>query len=295
MADNVGGQAVIEGVMMRNKSRVATAVRLPDGKINIKKDKIRKRHSIWRWPFFRGVINLWDMLFIGTKSLLWSADQQLEEHEKITKKEIVFTLMITFSMTVLFFILLPYILTLFSGVKEEINPILFNLIDGVIRGIFVLGYIYIISNFKDIKKVFRYHGAEHKTVYCYEAGKKLTAKNVKKFSTKHPRCGTSFIILVLVISILIFSVLPSLVMLVEPGFLGMGFWTQKLILFPLRLLFIPVIAGISYEGLKLTGKYPDNIIVKWIAKPGLLLQKITTKEPNKKMIEVAIKALKAVL
>ncbi len=295
MADNVGGQAVIEGVMMRKKSKVATAVRLLDGNIKIKKDRIRKRHSLWTWPFFRGVINLWDMLFIGTKSLLWSADQQLEEHEKITKKDIVFTLLLTFSMALVFFIALPYFLTLFSGVKEEVSPVLFNLVDGIIRGIFVLGYIYIISKFKDIKKVFRYHGAEHKTVYCYESGKKLTVKNVKKFSTKHPRCGTSFIILVLIISILVFSFLPLLAKWIHPGFLGLGFWSQKLILFPLRLLFIPVIAGISYEGLKLSGKYPDNMVVKWIAKPGLLLQRITTKEPNKKIIEVAIKALKSVL
>ncbi|MBD3354381.1 DUF1385 domain-containing protein [Candidatus Woesearchaeota archaeon] len=292
---NVGGQAVIEGVMMRNKGKVATAVRLPNGKIKIKKDRVRKRHAVWTWPFFRGVINLWDMLFIGTKSLLWSADQQLDEHEKITKKDIFFTLLLTFSFAVLFFIALPYVLTLFSGVKEEISPVLFNLIDGIIRGVFVLGYIYIISHFKDIKRVFRYHGAEHKTVYCYEAEKKLNVKNVKKFSTKHPRCGTSFIILVLIISIFIFSFLPLLAKLIYQGFLMLGFWKQKLILFPLRILSIPVIAGISYEGLKLSGKYPDNIIVKWIAKPGLLLQKITTKEPDKKMIETAIKALKAVL
>jgi uncharacterized protein YqhQ len=133
---NVGGQAVIEGVMMRNKGKVATAVRLKNGKIKVKKDRVRKRHLIWGWPFFRGVINLWDMLFIGTKTLLWSADQQLEKHERITKKDIVLTLVLTFSFTVLFFIGLPYVLAVLSGVKEEVSPVLFNLIDGVIRIVF---------------------------------------------------------------------------------------------------------------------------------------------------------------
>ena len=295
MSKHVGGQAVIEGVMMRKENKVATAVRLQNGKIKIKKDRLKKRGKFWKIPFFRGVIALWDMLFIGVKTLLWSADQQLDKHEKITKKDTIITLIIAFIVGILLFKALPYLLTSLFGLKESKTPVLFNIIDGGIRGLIVLSYIFIISRMKDIGTIFRYHGAEHKSIYCYESGKKLTIDNIKKFSTKHPRCGTSFILLVLIISIFVFSVLSPIVRIVYAGFLDLSFFIQIVILFPLRILFIPVIAGISYEILKLTAKFPKNIIVRILAKPGLLMQRITTKEPNKKQIEVAIKALKSVL
>jgi uncharacterized protein YqhQ len=295
MASHVGGQAVIEGVMMRNNEKVATAVRLANGKIRIKKDTVPKRSRIWKLPLFRGIINLWDMLILGMKTLIWSADQQLGKKEKISKKELFFSLSFAFITAIGLFVALPYFLAGIFGVKEQDSPIIFNLIDGILRALFVIIYILAISMMKDVRRLFEYHGAEHKAVFCYEAKKSLTFENVKKFSTKHPRCGTSFIFLVLLISIIIFSVIPSLAKLTYPAFIALAFIAQKMILFGIRILFIPVIAGVAYEALKLTAKYPKNIFVKIIAKPGLLFQNITTKEPDKKQIEVAVKALKKVL
>lgn len=295
MSEAVGGQAVIEGVMMRNKNKVATAVRLPDGKIKLKKDKIKKRHEFWKAPFLRGIINLWDMMYIGVKTLLWSADQQLDKHEKIKKHEIVFTLIFTFAFALLLFKGVPYFLASLLGFKEAESPLYFNIIDGAIRALIFFLYVLVISRFHDINRVFQYHGAEHKAVYCYEAKKKLTVKNVMRYSTKHPRCGTSFIILVLVIAIISFASLSVIIQNAIPGFSDLEFWKQILILFPSRVLLLLPIAGISYEALKLTAKHPNNILVRLLSKPGLLVQKITTKEPDEKQIETAIKALKAVV
>ncbi|MBD3249117.1 DUF1385 domain-containing protein [Candidatus Woesearchaeota archaeon] len=293
--EKVGGQAVIEGVMMRRADDIAVAVRLPDGKIKVRKDSLKKRKGFWKKPFFRGIINLWDMMYIGVKALLWSADQQLDEHEKITKKEIGFTLAVTILFALLLFKGVPYLVASLLGLKEAAKPLLFNVVDGVMRGLIIFGYMLVIAQFKDVRRIFQYHGAEHKAIYCYEAGKKLDVKNVSKYSTKHPRCGTSFIILVLAIAIVMFALLSLLIPLVIPGFRDLSLFYQILISFPIRVLFLFPIAGISYELLKLTAKYPKNIVVKAISWPGLLLQKITTKEPSKKQIEVAIKALKAVL
>ncbi|MBR9691640.1 DUF1385 domain-containing protein [Candidatus Woesearchaeota archaeon] len=294
MVEHIGGQAVIEGVMMRSPTKLAVSVRLPNNKIKTKKERLKK-NKYAKWPFFRGAVILIDTLVKGTKVLLWSADQQLDEHEKITKRDVFLTLFFTFSITLLFFVALPYVLAIFSGVKEEVNPILFNLIDGVIKIVLFLGYVIGISFMKDIRRVFQYHGAEHKAVHCYEAGKKLTVANAKKFTTLHTRCGTSFLIIVLMISILVFSILPILVISVYSGFLDLGFWLQKGILFPLRILLIPFIAAISYEVLKASDKYSKFKVLKLITMPGLLVQKITTKEPSNKQIEVAIKSLKEVL
>ncbi|MBS3098563.1 DUF1385 domain-containing protein [Candidatus Woesearchaeota archaeon] len=290
----VGGQAVIEGVMMKNDNNIAIAVRNENGKIVTKKEKLKKR-KFSKTVFVRGIANLVEMLIIGLKALVWSANQMEKEEERLSKKEIFFTLFFSIAFVVLFFIALPYFLTIIAGIKEEASPILFNLVDGIIKvALFVL-YVILISFLKDVRRLFQYHGAEHKVVYCYEASKKLTVENAKKFSTRHPRCGTSFVILVFIVSILIFSILPPVVIWLYPNFTALNFWVQKGILFPLRLLFIIPIASITYELLRLSGKHKDNFMVKIISQPGLLLQGITTKEPNKKQIEVAIKALKDVL
>ena len=276
MTEHIGGQAVIEGVMMKNKEKLAVSVRLPNGKIKTKKERLKKRKKIFQKPFLRGFFVLLDTLVIGIKSLLWSADQQLEEHEKITKKEVFLTLGFTILITVLFFIVLPFYLTgLIVG-----KGLWFNLIDGLIRLAMFLVYFIAISFLKDVKVLFQYHGAEHKTINCLEAKKKLTLENVKKFSTLNPRCGTSFILIVLVVSIIVFSLLHS------------DFWYVNLLA---RVLLIPVIAAVSYEILKFSAKYEKNIFMKLIIFPGLLLQRISTKEPSKKQIEVAIKSLKEVL
>lgn len=294
MAKDYGGQAVIEGVMMKASDKLAIAVRLPNGKIKVKKEKLRKKKRWLNLPLIRGVANLIEILVIGIKSLFWSADQQLEKHEKITKKEVALTLLTTILITILFFIGLPYILTLFAGFKEETQPILFNFIDGIIKLVLFLAYVLAISMMSDVRMIFQYHGAEHKTIYCNEAGKKLTVQNAKKFSTKHPRCGTSFLVIVLVISIIVFSLLPSLVGMIYSGFSQLSFFIQKAILLSSRIIFIPVIAGISYELLKLSAKFQKNIFIRLLTLPGILVQYITTKEPDEKQIEVAIEALKAV-
>ncbi len=292
---NIGGQAVIEGIMIRSPKYNVTAVR-KDKKIITKKEKIKQRKGrFYKLPVVRGFYNLIDMIVLGTKSLMWSADQQLEKDEKISKKEMTFSLIFAFLFGIGLFLLLPYIITNLVGFYEETKPLLFNLVDGLIRiGMFLL-YIYAISLMKDVKVLFQYHGAEHKAVHCYEHGEKLDAKNMKKYSTLHPRCGTAFLMIVLVISILTFSIITPVILMIFPQLLDISTFPRKIILFLIRLSLLPLIAGLSYEFLKLSAKYEKNPIMKIFIAPGLLMQKITTKEPNKRQIEVAIEVVKKVL
>jgi len=193
------------------------------------------------------------------------------------------------------FVVIPYILTVLLGIHEESQSILFNLVDGIIKmAIFVL-YIYIISLMKDIHRIFQYHGAEHKAVNCHEAGEKLTIKNAKKFSRLHPRCGTSFLLLVIFIGIIIFSLIPLVLEIILPSFGQMGWWSQRGILLVSRIFFLLPVAGISYEVLKLAGAWKDNLIMKTIVFPGMCIQRLTTKEPDNKQLEVGIESLKAAM
>jgi uncharacterized protein YqhQ len=269
----IGGQAVIEGVMMKSQQKLAVAVRLPNKKIKTKVEKLRKLRKFWRIPFIRGFVQLIFILIIGLKALSWSADQQLGKDEKIGALAMALTLLFSIGMAIAFFIIAPFFLTRLVIEKG----FLFNLIDGIIRIAIFIIYILIIARMKDVKNLFKYHGAEHKTVNCYEAKKPLTIKNIKKFSTLHPRCGTAFILIVLIISILIFSLVK-------------GSWQIHLIS---RIILIPVIAGISYEILKLSDKFKNSKIMKIITSPGLALQKLTTAEPTGRQIEVALAAFKA--
>ena len=273
---HVGGQAVIEGVMMRCGNKVNTSVR-KGNQIISKRKNLRKKNKILKLFLIRGIVNLYEMLKIGMWSLIWSADQQTEKDEKISKKEIAFSLSFAFLFAIFLFVAVPLYLT---KIMYKEHGIIFNIIDGIIRIIIFFIYIYAISFMKDIRRVFQYHGAEHKAVNCYEAKKKLTVENIKKFSTFHPRCGTSFIIIVLIISIIVFSFITS------------QKWFYK---FTFRILLLPVIIGLSYEILKLADLLKDNLLFNIINKPGLWIQKITTKEPDKKQIEVAINSLKKVI
>lgn len=292
---SVGGQAVIEGVMMKSPNYMAIAVRKKN-KIIVKKKKVKKRPNFFRWLFVRGIVNLIDQLVLGIKALTWSADQQAEKkEEKITKTEMIVTLLISFGFVILIFIVVPYFITYLAGFKEETRPIMFNLIDGLIKIGFFIIYLAAISLMKDIKRLFQYHGAEHKAVHCYEKNKKLTIENAKKFSPLHPRCGTSFLFIVLIISILLFSILPSLVMYLSPGFINLNFWARRMILVILRILMMPIIAGIGYELLKLSSRFEKNFLVRILIMPGLLIQRLTTRKPNRRQIEVALRALKEVL
>ncbi len=275
---HIGGQAVIEGVMMKNKDKIATAIR-KKGKIIVKKEKIRSltEKKLFKLPFIRGFIQLLEMMILGMKKLTWSANQQQDEGEEMTKKEIFISIFIAVIATILLFIILPYYLT---KLVSDTEGIFFNLIDGLLRVMIFLLYVLAISFMNDVKRLFQYHGAEHKAVACYEAGKPLTPNNCKKYSRLHPRCGSSFIIIVLTISIIVFSLIVS---------------DSNTIKILARVILIPVIAGISYEILKISAKFERFLFFKMIIAPGLWLQKMTTKEPTKKQLEVAIKALKSVI
>jgi len=275
----VGGQALIEGVMMRSPKNMAIAVRKPNGKISLKKERIKSiadKYPVLKLPLLRGVIALYENLSMGLKAMLYSATEQTGDDEELTKKELAFTLVIAFSFTAIFFIALPLFLT--NLITK--NSFLFNIIDGIFRFVFFLTYLIIISFFKDVRRLFQYHGAEHMAIHAYEHGKKLTTQNVKKFATMHPRCGTSFLIIVFILSIIVFSFVTH---------------PNLFIKFGARLVLIPFIAGVSYELLKASARLKGNILVKALVYPGIALQRITTKRPDNKQIEVAIKSLNAVI
>lgn len=290
---DVGGQAVIEGVMMRGTRGLATAVRTPSGKIqvDIKRTKpITKRHKALNIPFLRGIFILIDSLIMGIKTLNYSASFFEEEEESklelwLKKKLgdkgandiiVTFTMMISMLLAVGLFIGIPTaIASLFKGFG--ISHIVLNLIEAIIRITILILYMYLISKLEDIFRVFQYHGAEHKTIFCYEAEQMLTVQNVKKFSRLHPRCGTNFLFLTMLVSIILFTVT------------GWGSFQQRLIM---RVALMPIVAGVTYELIKWLGK-TDSKIGKIIAYPGLKLQELTTKEPDDSQLEVAIEALKA--
>ena len=292
---NVGGQAVIEGVMIRGPEKYVVAARKKQGMVFKIGNIPSRKNKFLKLPFVRGFINLTDMLIIGTKSLMWSAEEAAGSKDKITRRDVTFAFLLSIAAVIVFFIALPYLLTNLAGLTEEKKPMLFNLIDGIIRIAIFLAYITAISFMKDVKKLFEYHGAEHKAIHCYEKGKKLTVENVKDFTTLHPRCGTSFLLIVFLVSIIVFSILPSIILFYYPGFSHLSLWLRKGILFPIRILLIPLIAGISYEILKISDKKQNSFLFKAISMPGLWLQKITTKEPSYRQIEVAIASLKKLL
>ena len=282
---SVGGQAVIEGVMMRGPGKLAVAVRKPNGEITVDlKDagSVSDRYPILKKPFLRGVVSLVESLSYGMKALSFSAQASGEEdegEESMSSLELAGTIAVSVGLAVLLFVVLP------TGAmkllqNEGFSPMVLNLCEGLLRlGIFLL-YIWGISRQKDIQRVFQYHGAEHKTIYTYEHGLPLRVENVRPFSTLHPRCGTNFLMIVMLISIFIFTFLgwPSL-------------WERILS----RILLMPVVAGISYEIIRFAGKHMDKPWVRAAILPGLALQKLTTRQPADDQIEVAIASLKAVL
>jgi uncharacterized protein YqhQ len=272
---DVGGQAVIEGVMMRNKSKFAVAVRTKDGRIKIKKEKSSKYPKFFQKPFIRGVIGLGYTLYDGIKALIWSSNQQLEVEEKLSKKEIIGTISVSLLFAILIFVVLPF----FAANWIHSEGVWFDILDGALRVLLFLGYLTAISFMKDVQVLFQYHGAEHKCIACHEAKEDLNVYNVKKYSRFHPRCGTSFLFVILILSIVMFTLING------------PLWMK----FVGRILLLPVIAGLGYELIKLEGKYRNNIIVKFFVAPGLWLQRITTKEPSDKQIEVGIKALEGVV
>ncbi|MGM5482739.1 MAG: DUF1385 domain-containing protein [Nanobdellota archaeon] len=294
----VGGQAVIEGVMMKSPKYYSVAVRKDNKKISSKAWRyisLGEKYKILKLPFLRGVINLWEMLRLGMGALTYSAKESGEEDEELSDFAITMTVIISLLMAVGLFVVLPYVIPHLLGISEEKNTILFNAVDGFVKILLFVGYVYLISLMDDIKRVFQYHGAEHMAVNCYENNQALTPKNVMKYPTYHPRCGTSFIVFVLITMIIVFSFIPLIVKGIFPGIDSLGLVLKKLILFLVRLLFILPVAGISYEILRLNSKIGNNFISRLFAFPGKLVQKITTRRPSLDQLEVSIAALKAVL
>jgi len=280
----MGGQAVIEGVMMKSKNHFSIAVRDPKGKIHVKTDKfasVMKKHKILGLPFIRGMVSLIEMLILGMKSITYSANIAADEEEDMSGFSIFISILLAFALAIFLFKYIPLLITQYLNTKLVTDSsLLFSFIDGVIKVAIFIAYILVISLWGEMRTVFKYHGAEHMAVHCYEAQKPLIVKNVEKFSPLHKRCGTCFIIIVLTLSILVYAFIPN----------SIGFWLKL----GLRILLLPVIAGISYELLKAGAKY-DNIILNMLTAPGIWFQKLTTRVPDSKQIEVAIKALKAVV
>ena len=296
MAVRIGGQAVIEGVMMKNMDRYAVSVRKPNGKIETKVEEcvsFAEKHPLFQLPVFRGMVNFLESMVIGMKTLNYSASFYEDEEEQTESRteqllekilgekaeKIIMGIVLVFSLAISIglFMILPYIASEAAG-KLIHNEYGILLIEGVIRIVIFLGYIVLISQMEDIKRVFMYHGAEHKTINCLEAGVPLTPENVDNFSRLHKRCGTSFIFIVMIISMVFFF------------FIRVDTIWLRIVL---RLLFLPLVAGVSYEFIRLAGS-SDHPLVQIFSKPGLALQRLTTKEPDHSMIEVAIASVEGV-
>ena len=274
-----GGQAVIEGVMMRGQKAFAIAMRAPDGDIVIHEEGLGSvyRSKITKIPFLRGVILLWDALGLGIRALTLSANTQTGDDEKLEGPALYLTLIVSLSIGIGLFFLLPAAI---GGLAERYlgwSPWLANLLEGIIRLIVLVLYIWLIGFMPDVKRLFGYHGAEHKTINAYEAGAELTPESVAKFSLEHPRCGTAFILTLVLISIVVFTALGPLSM----------FWRLAS-----RVLLIPVLAGISVEYIRWTANHLDSPLVRFLIKPNLALQALTTREPDRGMLEVAIESFK---
>lgn len=302
----VGGQAVIEGVMMRSPKRIATAVRRANGDIEIKTDEfvsLIQRKKYLNIPVIRGAITLIEVMILGIKTLQWSADKAMvdvEEEERKKGKKVkekkkggmttasaVFTVSIALLIGIGLFFALPLFLTteIFNIEKQAL---LFNFVSGGIRIVFFLLYVWGISFMKDVKRLFQYHGAEHKSIFAFEDKVFLSPANVQQFTTFHPRCGTSFIVIVLLVSLIFFAFLDTLIISMTGS---INLLTRLLTHLPL----IPLVGGISYEALKASAKHADSKFVRILIAPGLGLQRITTSQPNDEQVEVAICALKAAL
>ncbi len=312
---SIGGQAIIEGVMMRGPHKTAMSVRTSDGEIvsEVNENGTKKRNKIFSLPVIRGSINFFDSMIVGMKALMFSAnlmDIEGDEEEEMSKfdqwledkfgdkiKDIVIyvALIISLAMSIGLFMLLPALLTKgaeFLGTKFEIlTPIVSShaftsIFEGIIRMLIFLTYMILVSQMKDIKRLFEYHGAEHKSIACYEAGEELTVENVRKHTRFHPRCGTNFLLFVMIISIIIFACLPR--------FDQFSDFASILLRMGTRLLLLPVVAGLSYEVIKLAGRSKTKIVCALI-QPGLWLQRLTTREPDDSQIEVAIHSMLAVI
>ena len=294
---SIGGQALIEGILMRGPKKQAMVVRTKDGLVTKVEDLklLKEKYPIVGWPLIRGVVNFISSMANGVRALMFSAecmpeDEQEEEtkfekwiEKRVGKKKaesalVTFSMVIGVALSVGLFILLPTFLAgAFFGLVQ--SAILKNLLEGLLRVVIFIAYLWLATRLDDMKRVWAYHGAEHKTIFCYEKGLELTVENVRTQPKHHPRCGTSFMFIVMIISILVFSFMS---------------WSNVWIRIALRLLLLPVVVSLSYELIKLAGRF-DNIVTRIVSAPGKVMQRLTTREPDDEMIEVAIEAMKLVI
>lgn len=310
----IGGQALIEGIMMRGPEKDAVVVRGKDGlKLEVSPRKVRKPGTFATWPLIRGAVNFFDSQVVGVKALMRSADLAPEEYaeeekpskldqwlekklgnEKFQQFVVGVAVFLGLAMSIGIFFLLPMIIgSFFDGLVQ--NTLVLNLLEGLVRIIIFMVYMFLVSRMKEMKRVFSYHGAEHKTIRCYEAGLPLTVENVRQQSRLHPRCGTSFLLVVMVVSILLFSVASTALLNAVPALDQMrGTVAYKLIMIGFKLLLLPIVVAITYEINRWAGRH-DNGFTRILTAPGMWLQNFTTNEPDDSMIEVGIMAVEAVL
>ena len=308
----IGGQALIEGIMMRGPEKDAIVVRTKDGlKLDVKPRKIRPKGSVTTWPLIRGAVGFFDSQVAGVKALMQSADlapEELQEEpskfdlwlekklgsEKFQKAIVGIAVALGLCFSIALFFVLPMVI---GGLLAPLipNQLVQNLVEGLIRVTIFAGYMLLVSQMKDMKRVFAYHGAEHKTIRCYEAGLPLTVENVRKMTRLHPRCGTSFLLVVMLLSILVFSVASSLLLAAVPALAMMeGTILYRVIMILFKLVMLPLVVAVAYEINRLVGRY-DNWITRVLTAPGMWFQNFTTNEPDDSMIEVGITAVEAVL
>jgi uncharacterized protein YqhQ len=277
-----GGQAVMEGVMMRSKDHMVVCVRQPNNEIVTKTEELHslsEKYSFLKLPFLRGILALFETLYSGIKGIYFSANAAFaddDEEESLNPKEIAVVVAVAICLSILLFSVTPFFLT---SLLNFGGGVVFNIVEGIVRLSFLLAYLAAVSLVGDFKRIFQYHGAEHTAINAYESGVELNVENARKYSRFHARCGTSFLLIVTLISILFFSIMPSSTYLVRLAY---------------RIILIPVISAVSYEILKLSDKYRDSRIMRVLVAPGLALQHLTTRQPDDEMIEVAIKAVKEV-
>jgi len=314
----IGGQALIEGVMMRSKPGYSVALLRKSGRVDVSwfdAVSFAKKHPVFAKPFLRGMTALFESMVIGVRALMFSAsEQEIEEEDekqvkardkakkKAEKLQLSgFTAGLMVAVSLVFglglFVALPNIIIELLGIKEVSDPFLFNLVSGVVRIVMFVGYIALIALMKDVRRLFQFHGAEHKSVNCYEAGLPVTEANAKKFTTLHPRCGTSFMFFVLMVAILLFAFVPVVLNATWPWFKSLAAGAtleiviQKAIIIGLHILLLPVVSGIAYEFIRFSWKFRSNASCRMLMAPGLALQKLTTREPDDLQIKTAVKAL----
>jgi uncharacterized protein YqhQ len=278
-----GGQAVVEGVMMRGADHWAVAVRQPTGDIYLESheiDSVAKRHPFLRKPFFRGIIVLGQSLAIGTRALMVAANHTLEEDEQLSARQLGVSLALALIFFVGVFILGPTTLFAWAESKVEANGVVVNVLEGLSRVLLFVGYLWLIGRAKEIRRVFEYHGAEHKTIAAYEHDDELVPERIDRYPKEHVRCGTNFLIIVMIVTIFVFTLFGT------PGLL----WRLAS-----RIIAIPIIAGLAYEALRLGARFPESLVMRALMKPGIWLQKITTREPDAGQIDVAVSSFREVL